>query len=85
MLRHMYDRGLGRRTISYSAGQQACRIALRSVRHGAGAARPLFAWSHATDLSRAIPAEQRRAVEEVKKLLLGPKWTEIEEVAQRPN
>jgi hypothetical protein len=35
MLRHMYDRGLGRRTISYSAGQQACRIALRSVRHGA--------------------------------------------------
>ena len=33
----------------------------------------------------AIPAEQRRAVEGVEKLLLGPKWTQIEEVAQRPN
>ena len=33
----------------------------------------------------AIPAEQRRAVEEVEKLLVGPKWTQVEEVAQRPN
>lgn len=33
----------------------------------------------------AIPAEQRRAVEEVEKLLVGPKWTQIEEVAGRPN
>ena len=28
---------------------------------------------------RVIPAKQCRAVEEVKKLLLGPKWTPIEE------
>ena len=33
----------------------------------------------------AIPAEQRRAVEGVEKLLIGPKWTQIGEVAQRPN
>ena len=33
----------------------------------------------------AIPAEQRRAVEEVEKLLVGPKWTQIEEIAGRPN
>jgi integrase len=33
----------------------------------------------------AIPAEQRRAVEGVEKLLVGPKWTQVEEVAQRPN
>jgi len=33
----------------------------------------------------AIPAEQRRAVEGVEKLLVGPKWTQIEEVTQRPN
>src|SRR5712691_4288207 len=33
----------------------------------------------------AIQAEQRRAVEGVEKLLVGPKWTQIEEVTQRPN
>src|SRR5882762_89664 len=33
----------------------------------------------------AIPAEQRRAVEEMEKLLVGPKWTQIEEGTQRPN
>src|SRR6202158_5116474 len=33
----------------------------------------------------AIPAEQRRAVAGVEKLLIGPKWTQIGEVAQRPN
>ena len=33
----------------------------------------------------AIPAQQRRAVEGVEKLLIGPKWTQIGEVAQRPN
>jgi integrase len=33
----------------------------------------------------AIPAEQRQAVERVEKLLVGPKWTQIEEVTQRPN
>ena len=33
----------------------------------------------------AIPEEQRRAVEKVEKLLIGPKWTQVSEVAQRPN
>ena len=33
----------------------------------------------------AIPAEQRRAVEGVEKLLVGPKWTQIAELGQRPN
>ena len=33
----------------------------------------------------AIAAEQRRAVEEVEKLLVGLKWTQIEEIAGRPN
>ena len=33
----------------------------------------------------AIPAEQRRAAEGVEKLLIGPKWTQIGEVTQRPN
>ena len=33
----------------------------------------------------AIPAEQRRAVEGVEKLLIGPKWTQVAGVAQRPN
>ena len=33
----------------------------------------------------AIPAEQRRAVKEVEKLLVGPQWTQIEGIAQRPN
>ncbi|HEV2304727.1 MAG TPA: site-specific integrase [Candidatus Acidoferrales bacterium] len=33
----------------------------------------------------AIPAEQRRAVEEVEKLLVGPKWTQIKEIAGRPH
>ncbi|MGH7745229.1 MAG: hypothetical protein ACREQ5_10590 [Candidatus Dormibacteria bacterium] len=33
----------------------------------------------------AIPEEQRKAVEDVEKLLIGPKWTQISEVAQRPN
>jgi len=33
----------------------------------------------------AIPEEQRRAVEKVEKLLIGPKWTQVSVVAQRPN
>ncbi len=33
----------------------------------------------------AIHAEQRRAVEGVERLLIGPKWTQIGEVAQMPN
>jgi integrase len=33
----------------------------------------------------AIPEEQRKAVEKVEKLLIGPKWTQVSEVAQRPN
>ena len=33
----------------------------------------------------AIPEEQRRAVERVEKLLIGPKWTQVSEVPQRPN
>src|ERR1700676_35982 len=33
----------------------------------------------------AIPAEQRRAVEGVEKLLIGPKWTQVIGVVQRPN
>ena|SRR5271156_569216 len=33
----------------------------------------------------AIPEEQRRAVEKVEKLLIGPKWTQVSEVAQKPN
>jgi len=33
----------------------------------------------------AIPEEQRKAVEGVEKLLIGPKWTQVLEVAQRPN
>ena len=40
---------------------------------------------HASHELHAIPAEQRRAVEGVEKLLIKPKWTEIGEVAQRPN
>ena len=33
----------------------------------------------------AIPAEQRRAVEGVEKLLIGPKWTQIAGVVQNQN
>jgi integrase len=33
----------------------------------------------------AIPAEQRRAVEGVERLLIGPKWTQVAGVVQRPN
>ncbi len=33
----------------------------------------------------AIPEEQRRAVEKVEKLLIGPKWTQVSEVVQSPN
>jgi integrase len=33
----------------------------------------------------AIPEDQRRAVEKVEKLLIGPKWTQVSEVGQRPN
>lgn len=33
----------------------------------------------------AIPAEQRRAVEEVEKPLVEPKWTQVGEIAGRPN
>jgi integrase len=33
----------------------------------------------------AITAEQRRAVEGVEKLLIGPKWTQVTGVVQRPN
>jgi len=33
----------------------------------------------------AIPEEQRRAVEKVEKLLIGPKWTQVSVVAQRTN
>lgn len=33
----------------------------------------------------AIPEEQRRAVEKVEKLLIGPKWTQVSGAEQRPN
>jgi hypothetical protein len=33
----------------------------------------------------AIPAEQRRALKEVEKLLVGPKSRQIEEVTEEPN
>jgi integrase len=33
----------------------------------------------------AIPAEQRRAVDGVEKLLIGPKWTQVAGVMQSPN
>lgn len=33
----------------------------------------------------AIPEEQRRAVEKVEKLLIGPKWTQVSGIAQRAN
>lgn len=33
----------------------------------------------------AIPEEQRRAAEKMEKLLIGPKWTQNEEIAGRPN
>jgi integrase len=33
----------------------------------------------------AIPEEQRRAVEKVEKLLIGPKWTQVSGVEQKPN
>jgi len=33
----------------------------------------------------AIPEEQRRAVEKVEKLLIGPKWTQVPGAQQKPN